>query len=475
MTVLNASGESWPAAALLDGQLASTFSDVEVQAAGKVYAAHSAVLSAHSRFFRRLFTAHPAESCAHSSTESSHLAQGTTAVDTAVAQEKQLPSEYVQLIKKKTVKVAVPGLSDDDLRIAWDVVYRYCYGLTVPLDTSSTIAAMQVCRHYCFDELQMILDEYLRDGGMDPAKCTKIFAAALSASRAHQPDTVNVVRSASWKLMKENFADVRDWSLLPFNYMARLLKLNDIRVKSEAQVFEAVEEWVRGNVQNRDNETVTSLVKLVRFPTMSEEELRDIEKRPLFNEYPLCVRYVRRGLSAKASEKRGVVRDEILEASPVYRRRRMDALTFSDRVASWSSISNTVHTSARYFAGCLWNLVVDPTDEGVGLYLGCLSEESQGSVDVEFDFAIFFVKHQLGENDAPQLIRKQAKDVRFTRSGQRVGFANLVSSHDLTNDEANIVRDDTLFIGASIRLRTCTAPVAGIDVHGDDTAEMRAF
>ena len=130
----------------------------------------------------------------------------------------------------------------------------------------------------------------------------------------------------------------------------------------------------------------------------------------------------------------------------------------------------SVHTSSRYFAGCLWNLILEPADEWIGLHLGCLSENEERGVDVELDFALFVVRHSSVE---PELVSKQVKGAGFGRSGQRVGFAKMIRRADVEDPNGRFLLRDTLFIGASIRLRSSKEFVIGIS-DADDTAESES-
>lgn len=158
-----------------------------------------------------------------------------------------------------------------------------------------------------------------------------------------------------------------------------------------------------------------------------------------------------------------------MESSPVYRRRRTDTLTFSDRVASWSRVDKTVHTSSRYFAGCLWNLVLEVDSDWVGLHLGCLSDADERETDVELDFSLFVVRHSGA--DLPELVAKEVKGAGFGRSGQRIGFAHMIKREDIEAEGSQFLLRDTLFVGASLRLRCSKSEVIGISDDGDDTAE----
>ena len=367
--------------------------------------------------------------------------------------------------------IALEDIDDSTVQHGWHLVYSYIYGATVPLDTDAVLAALPICRRYRFDELAAILDAFLCEGAVTPQNCTRVYAAATvkppAARRRRDPDA-HLVQTAAWSVMKHSFSKVHDWGCLPYAPLVRLLKLNDLHINSEAVVFDVLVHWITANRTVVDNDVVASLIKLVRFPTMTQHELEAAASSALVREFPVGRKYISRGLAARADERRGLVRSIVMESSPVYRRRRIDALTFSDRVTAWSRVEKAVHTSSRYFAGCLWNLVLEPGPEWVGLHLGCLSENDEREIDIELDFSIFIVKHSGTE---PELVTKEVKGACFGRSGQRIGFSRMVQKEDIEKDGGRFLLRDTLFIGASIRLRFSKEHVVGISLEGDDTAE----
>lgn len=481
-TVLNASDTVDGATALLAHHL-HTFSDVDVIAGQKHYPAHRAVLAVHSLDFREAFSSSPLPDASH------HL---DLHVDPIPLPSQSQPSSSAPTHQppapppaspphRYRVHIALEDVDDHIVRAGWQLIYSYCYGAQVVLDTETVLAALPICRRYRFDELASVLDAFLCEGAVTPANCTRVFAAAsLKTStfvappkrRPSRDADAELVQSAAWHVMKESFESITDWAPVPYAAMVRLLKLNDIAVSTEASVFNAVVSWLNANSHSVDDDVAASLVKLVRFPTMTLPELEAASDSELVSLYPVCRKYIARGLAARSDEKRGLIRSVIMESSPVYRRRRTDALTFSDRVTSWSRVGKSVHTSSRYFAGCLWNLIIETESEWLGVHLGCLSETDEKEVDVELDFSLFVVRHT--GSSLPELVSKEVKGACFGRSGQRIGFSKLMRRSEIEAEGARYLIRDTLFVGASIRLRCSNALVVGISEDGDDTAESES-
>lgn len=471
------------------------FSDVDIVAAQVHFPSHRAVLAVHSLEFRHIFstptsiststqtpTPTPASAPSPSPTPlnynnnnyNNNETRSTRHQTHPTSQSPQLPtvtSSTTPLqspVSKFRIHLSVDGIPDDTLLNGWKLVYDYIYGAVVHLSTDSVLAALPICRRYRFDQLATTLDAYLADGAVDPRNSTRVFAAASRvATLGTGPADSQLVLTAAWNVLKTRFGEVCEWACMPYAALVKLLKLNDLAVESEFSVFQAVEEWVENN--GGDEDTVAGLVKLVRFPTMTEDELERAAASVLVRGFPVCRKYLSRGFAARADEKRGLVRNVVMESSPVYRRRRTDALTFSDRVMGWARVERSVQTSSRYFAGCLWNLVLDVGEEWVGLHLGCLSENEEREMDVELDFSLFVVRH--GGGDEPELIAKEVKRAGFGRSGQRIGFDHMIRKEEVEREGSRLLLRDTLFIGASLRLRHSKEEVVGISVENDDTAE----
>lgn len=495
---------------ILLSQHMHAFSDVDILVGQKHFSAHRAVLAVHSLHFRDIFSTQPNHtiSSANSSDSntinispsSSNVTPVTPPVSSLVNNNNKQQHENDHENENQSTKPTryLIHISNDhqdnvSLRTGWQLIFNYIYGASVQLDTETALAALPLCRKYRFDELSTILDAYLCEGAVTPINCTKVYAAAsikisslsvattpssststssLSPSSSKRIDSdTQLVLSTAWNMMKTRFDEIENWSSLSHTTLVKLLKLNDLNVKSESSVFDGIVNWINGNQQDIDQDIVASLVKLVRFPTMSQIELEKAISSDLVKSFPVCKKYISRGLAARADEKRGLVRSILMESSPVYRKRRTDALTFADRVSQWSRIDridHCVYTSSRYFAGCLWNLIIDPGKEWVALHLECKAENDDRRVDVELDFSIFIVRHTGSE---PELITKQVKGACFSKSGQRIGFKQMIKREEIEKDNSRLLLRDSLFIGASIRLRSSKLQVIGITEDADDIGE----
>lgn len=523
VTILNAAPAESAAQVLLSHHL-TPFADVDVIAGQTHYPAHRAVLAVHSLDFREAFSSTSGTSTSTTSTSTpSTSPRATTPTTTPNVtsssasptivlnpsssyptqhQQSKRQVQHQQQPERYRVHIAIDDIDDRTLRTGWSLIYSYIYGACINLDTETVLAALPICRRYRFDELANALDNYLCDAAVSPDNCIRVYTAAgirqssqqqspVTPSASTSPTTprrtkrgrrgdvnnnvekdreTEMVQNAAWQVMKSEFSKVTDWGIMAYGSLVRLLKLNDLNISSELTVFEVVKSWINANDSSIDVDIVAGLIKLIRFPTMTIDELEVCASSELVRSFPVCRKYVSRGIAAKADESRGLIRNVVMESSPVYRKRRVDALTFSDRITSFRKVYKNVHTSSRYFSNCLWNLIVEISSNGdwIGLYLGCLSETEDKDVDVELDFSVFIVKHTGGSN--PELHTKEIKGACFSTSGQRIGFPNMIKRCDIEADGSRYLLRDTLFIGASIRLRSSEHPVAGI-TERDDSAQ----
>jgi BTB/POZ domain len=472
--LLNPSPPPQSAAALLHAS-AVPYSDLLVRAAGATFPSHRAVLALHSPLLRARFAENPR------------------------TRELDLDADAGALARRP-----------EALRAGWALVYDYVYEISAPVaSVGAAVGALAVCDVWGFDALGALLLEHAL-GEVSPANAAALYAA--TGGGAGVGPRIAAVRERCAAVLKDRFDEITGWEVLDQRALARLLKLNDLAVEGREEiVFWAVASWVEAQNTLRagyapaalpstpssapvstgsgatddsaesvlpapppppvrqpllpalSDADVESLIKLVRFPTVSREAALQIAQAPLLTRYPFVTKYATQAACAPR-------RHLTVETSPLFRPRRTHALTFADRVSAFSRVGEEqMQTSARFFAGVLWHLVVGKKDGYVELYLGALSEESGGSVDVTLDFTVYVARMEQGAPplDAPQMVRREVKKLSFTRSGQKIGFKRMLPLKDVSD----FTRNDTLCIGASLRLRGCREDVEAIDDLVDHSAD----
>lgn len=491
--VLNRSRQFHDASSLLAPPVLS-FADVIVAVASATYPAHRVVLALHSPLLRTQI----------------------------LAPDAAPPMERLHL------RLTVPSLSNEQLRAGWQIVYDYLYELQVSLvSANSALAALEICDEWKFEHLADILLRFVLSE-VTPGNCVQISLVVKAGGERSHSSRLLLVRDKCAQVMKLNFDQVTGWGMLDIRTFARLLKLNDLNVQhNEQAVFWAVVSWVDAQgsltrdeyhdiervvdtrsrkealfavpqsseppktsssaISRRANEfdgdenaeavsrslhsvpfltvseqDVESLIKLVRFPTISRHDVALIINSEFVSRYPIVQKYA-------AQAGRAPRRHITIETSPLFRPRRVYALTFADRISSFSRINARLQTSARYFAGCLWHLIVGKKEGYLELYLGALSEEAAGAVDVRLDFSLYVAEMSAGSRtfDPPPMVRRETKRAHYTRSGQRIGFVRLLKLESI----AEFARNDMLCIGASLRLEGCDEQVEAIDDFVDHSSE----
>jgi MATH domain len=464
--------QSLPASTLLSA-VALPLADAVVLASGKTYAAHRAVLALHSPFFLREAFPRADRLFEESGKPESAPASAATVSGNGL----EIPVSKSGASSLFRVTLHVDGLGDELLHAGWLAVYDRLYEVpAAQISVETAAAALLICLKYRFEAHAAALQSFIASQ-ITSANCTRMLAVVDGHAGCA------LLRKECLTTMKKSFSDVENWGALNSRQFSRILKLNDLGggSQSEEAVFWAVSAWVLsrrraatevdGNTspeipghQIVSSESVEALVKLVRFPTIPRSAALAVTTSLLVAEYPGIEKYV-------AQISRAPRRHITVETSPLFRPRRANVLTFADRVSSFSRVSGRMQTSARYFANCLWHLVVGKQKGYVELYLGVLSEESDADLFVELDFTLYIAQMSSAVNaspdEAPPIYRRELKRATFSRSGQRIGFRNMMSLDDVPD----FARNDMLCIGASMRLRGCRDHVEAIDDLVDHTAD----
>lgn len=335
----------------------------------------------------------------------------------------------------------------------------------------------EVCKRLEFEELGRIVERVVR-GDVGVRNCVEVVMGG---------DVGSVRRRIGWEVLRKEFGKVGGSVVgLGKGELMRLLKLNDLGVRDDEEVFGKVVEWVYGNCKlGEDVRLVESLVRLIRFPSLDEEALRRIEGSEFFTAYPSCRRFLMQGFSALSIGTKSSIsleesheeeefgggmitpesptsplhpseRASMMQSSPLFRPRNAESLTFVDHLQNFSKATTRIRTSARYFAGHLWCLWIDPqgtlnTSSGskfMSMFLCCLPEEPDAGVDCKIDFSLFVVD----QNHADHVEPKEFRGAEFKQGGARIGFPRHTRLVNIFSPDNGYLIDDTLVVGATIRL-----------------------
>ncbi|XP_078571947.1 kelch repeat and BTB domain-containing protein 2-like [Branchiostoma floridae x Branchiostoma japonicum] len=219
-------------------QKAGVLQDVVLEVEGRRFPCHRLVLSAASPYFRAMFTSDMAES------------------------------------RQKTV--VLQGLDADML---WEILsYIYSGTLHVSLDKVQPL-------YQAADLLQL---DYVRDTcssymamNVERSTCVDLYSFADTFS-------VKNVQKLCQDLIHRNFVEVassEEFCSLSLNQLTEIISHDELDVKEEATVWEAVVRWVQHNREDRLHH-LPSILPHIRFNLLTSDDTAAILEHPLVREEP---------------------------------------------------------------------------------------------------------------------------------------------------------------------------------------------
>ncbi len=273
--------------------------------------------------------------------------------------------------------------------------------------------------------------------------------AAIDADLAKRVERENVTKVPSWlpdahaasrRMLKTKLPDIahsKVWTEMPVRAVAATMRTHDLMPNAEEQVFRALERWLAADLDKRTKDACT-LLRLIRFPTMSDGALLRVARSPFFannNEFYqlLLEAFIRRadvrlvqmprintdenrarwrragvtdtsigivapGDAANMRDQREVLFEGVFPLrwykNMRFRTRSACSLLFTFVITGWSTKRRRVRSESRSFADHRWSLWVDPyasvaanegaTDESmysdkdyISIFLCCEAENSQ--------------------------------------------------------------------------------------------------
>jgi len=216
------------------------FSDVQIKLGAQLFPAHRVVLAAESKFLDALF--------ANSFKDSS----------APVVEIKDMKEEVFALV----------------------LAFMYEGKCALP-DWSWLEPVLAAASRLQVDALEASAREALEES-LAPENCV---ATLLCADRHQLP----ALASRAEALAKEHFAAVASDPALPAPSLLALLAADDLEVKSEQEVFEAVVAWLKGQAEPVSEEEQLKMFALVRFPLMSQDFVKTVgEREPVLSTQRGC-------------------------------------------------------------------------------------------------------------------------------------------------------------------------------------------
>ena len=148
-----------------------------------------------------------------------------------------------------------------------EILLNYCYTGTIEIDTENVGQILAGSSLLNIDQLRKACAKFLREQ-MDHSNCIGIQNLANVYSLGN-------LQSIAEDYINQNFLEVRntdEFLQLDFEILLKLLKSDSIKVRSEEDVFCALERWLYYNYENRKSFS-SELLNCIRFPLLSLEFL----------------------------------------------------------------------------------------------------------------------------------------------------------------------------------------------------------
>ncbi|XP_064616372.1 kelch-like protein diablo [Liolophura sinensis] len=168
-----------------------------------------------------------------------------------------------ELAESRQTEVTIRDIDEN----AMELLIDFCYTSNITVEESNVQTLLPAACLLQLAEIQDVCCEFLKRQ-LDPSNCLGIRAFAdTHACR-------DLLRIAD-KFTQHNFQEVmesEEFLLLPVNQLVDIISSDELNVRSEEQVYNAVMGWVKYNIQERRNH-LPMVLQHVRLPLMSPKFL----------------------------------------------------------------------------------------------------------------------------------------------------------------------------------------------------------
>ena len=217
------------------------FTDVILNVGNSKIKAHKIILSAASAYFRAMFCSELAES--------------------------------------KQQEVTLKDIDE----CAAEILIDYCYTSKITIDEKSVQTVLPAACLLQLYEVQEYCSEFLRSQ-LDPSNCLGIRAFADTHSCSE------LLRIAD-NYMQENFIDITEqdeFLLLPLSQLLGIISNDELNIRNEEQVYQAVMNWVKHDISERKS-YLSQLLTHVRLPLLDTKFLvTKVGNDPLIKQDQVC-------------------------------------------------------------------------------------------------------------------------------------------------------------------------------------------
>jgi len=151
--------------------------------------------------------------------------------------------------------------------IAMDILIDFCYTSAIVVEESNVQTLLPAACLLQLQEIQDVCCEFLKRQ-LDPTNCLGIRAFADTH------DCRELLRISD-KFTQHNFQEVmehEEFLLLPLKQLIEIISSDELNVRNEEQVFQAVMAWVKYNINERRNH-LANVLQHVRMPLLTPKFL----------------------------------------------------------------------------------------------------------------------------------------------------------------------------------------------------------
>ncbi len=176
-------------------------------------------------------------------------------------------------------------------------VLDFIYSGTLHLDQDNVMEVLSASSHLqVLPVIQHCSQFFIANLSLDNIKTMQVIAEIYHLRDLKEASHQFIVKNFS------KFAKTEYYKQLPLSEICKLLKDNNLRVHSELKVFKYVAEWVLYSGKNRES-LASNLLKHIRLPYMSKEELESLLKFPFVKANRHCQSLIQRVIQFKAHPK----------------------------------------------------------------------------------------------------------------------------------------------------------------------------
>lgn len=251
---------------------------------------------------------------------------------------------------------------------AMEMLIDFCYTSKITVDEKIVQTLLPAACILQLQEVQDYCSEFLRSQ-LDPSNCLGIRAFADTHS------CIELLQIAE-KYMQNNFIDIiesDEFLLLPVNQLIELISADELNVKKEEQVYQAVMNWISYNVTER-KEFLGQLMSYVRLPLLDTKFLvTKVGNDPLIKQDQTC-----RDLIDEAKDYHLLPSDRSSMQGPRTKPRKpflMVEVLFA--VGGWCSgdaISSVEMYDPQNTSNCEWKIVTAMSKRRCGVGVAVLNQ-----------------------------------------------------------------------------------------------------